>query len=465
VTDQFSQPTRRTFLTGALGLACALPLRAQPALRFDLKSRRGAKGFFRVARATTGHWWLLDPAGKPFFYRGVCGINRAGTQGGRRAQPGPYAATVDRKYNYGESPQRFVAATLARLRVWNFNALGAWCTEEFFEQGMPYTEITEFSREGAMIRGAGVRLPDVFDPAWPKHIDGIAARLCAPRQKSRQLIGYFTDNELGWGQPQTDAIWGAPEQMNLKGPMLLQVCLTLPPDRAARRAAWEFVLARHGNDLGQVGQAWGVALRDRAELTRLTDAKQILTSAGYGADHDAFSRAFARRYFQLTAEAIRRHDPNHLILGCRFGAPPNGLILDECRAPFVDVLSANNYRVDMYGRMNSYYRARQMPILIGEFSWASPPFTDPKQLPEAYRNDALRHVREIGVQALERAAQHPGVVGYTWYRWVQKAQGAFSYGLVNENDEPHALNTELLTAVNARLETIAARETLLPERN
>ena len=32
---------------------------------------RGVAGYFRVAQTVAGTWWLIDPAGRPFFLRAV----------------------------------------------------------------------------------------------------------------------------------------------------------------------------------------------------------------------------------------------------------------------------------------------------------------------------------------------------------------------------------------------------------
>ncbi len=397
---------------------------------------------------------MLDPDGHPFCFRGVCGVNRAGTPGGRLAKDGPYAETVDRKYGYPRSPQAFVEATLDRLRDWGFNALGAWVTEEFFDQGMAWTEILECNKVGVPpIQGPGVKLPDVFDPQWEEAIDRVAAKLCAPMRDSRELIGYYTDNELAWGQGNTDLIWGAPETVNLRGPTLLQACLGLEQDRPAREAAWKFVLERHGS-VAAMAAAWGLeGVSSREDLGRLTVEGQAISTPGYGADQEAFTTFYAQRYVEKTAAAIRRYDPNHLILGCRFGAPPGDAVLAAFEHPRVDVISANNYRRNMAERMQAYYGPTGLPILIGEFAWASPPFTHPEHWPpEAAGRSVEDFVAEAGPAALHDGMSHPGVVGYTWYRWVKKPTEGISYGLVDYHDEPIEFNIRLLREANAALE-------------
>jgi hypothetical protein len=465
---------RRVTLSALVVLVCTyFPARAAepaPQIRFSPTSISGKPGFFRVGQDTEGRWWLISPNDKPFFYQGATALNRSGRSGGRRAKPGPYSETVDRKYGYAKDPQPFVKSCLERLRKWGFNALGSWTTDEFFDQGMPYTEIIEFNYVGPNIKienvaAAKADLPDVYDPSWERAADEKARLLCTPRRESRDLVGYFTDNELSWAQPSSDRSDDNPKALtDAKGNMtLLQQCLSLPPERAAYKAAWDFTRARHRGDLAVVARAWEIPSATPASISALTQASQALGSRGYSADCLAFSEQFARRYFETTARLIRKYDPNHLVLGCRFGAPPGGAILAACRRPFVDVLSANNYRDTMYERIDEYYLPTKMPILIGEFAWSSGYFTrerDDERSPNSTQNMQARAV-ERGEATLRLAAAHPGLIGYTWYRWVSAWDktdlNAMPYGLVDLNDDPISLHTDRLSRVNPTLAGIHLR--------
>jgi hypothetical protein len=350
------------------------------------------------------------------------------------------------------------------------NAAGAWVTEEFFDQGVVYTDITEFVQVGGsdrpfQIKGAGVRCPDVFDPAWLKAIDEQAQRICAPRRESRELLGYFTDNELGFGQADVDHVWGGGEELNTKGPTLLQALATLDEDRPARQAAEKFILDRHGS-WAAAGKAWEVDIQSRQDLAKLTADGDYLGTAGYGRDQDAFSVHYAQTYFRETAAAIRKHDPNHLILGCRFGAPPSEHIA-RAQHGHVDVMCANNYRNNMLQRVETYAEITgDMPLLIGEFSWASDYFRliplpeespDVRQNPEQGVGERQR-VTRWAQTALEQSFTHPMLVGYTWYRWVHTWDDPdrWHYGLVNRRHELNRFNAELMRRVHPKLEAIKA---------
>lgn len=364
------------------------------------------------------------------------------------------------KTKYGPDPA-FRNATFARLRAWGFNALGAWADEKLWDQGFPYTINLDFTKIETAPKIDGTFLPDVFDPAWARAIDQQAKTLCVPRRDSRDLIGYFSDNELSWAQVRASSdvpLVFDPSQTTLREaqkPSLLQLCLALP----AHSAAWEFVLTRHNNDLAAVGRAWNVAgLDTRARLARWTSAGRAVLSAGYVKDDEAFSALFATRYFRLASEAIRRHDPHHLVLGCRFGGEPGPAVLAAMKRPFVDVLSANNYRHTLFERVDGYARATGLPVLIGEFAWVTDYFLKiPLGREPMGGFPALERMIVKGEAVLEKAWAHPAFVGYAWYRWVDKADFTppISYGLVSVADEPNWTHLGVLKSIHERAEVLA----------
>jgi hypothetical protein len=114
----------------------------------------------------------------------------------------------------------------------------------------------------------------------------------------------------------------------------------------------------------------------------------------------------------------------------------------------------------MYERIHDYYLPTKMPILIGEFAWSSGYFTrgpDDEGSPNSTLNVQARAVQR-GEETLRKAAAHPGLIGYTWYRWVsawdKSDPKAMPYGLVDLNDDPISLHTDRLSRVNPTLADI-----------
>jgi hypothetical protein len=418
----------------------------------------GKESFFRVGKSTQGRWWLISPDARPFFYKGVTSVGDGRGIFPTTSALSSYTNLIKQKY--GGDVAQYRKDTFERLRDWNFNALGAWTAEDFFESEMPYTLVLDFAKGEQTPRLTDkLHLPDVFDPQWLNAIDRKAKRLVAPRRDSQLLVGYFTDNELSW-EGMEIAQFKPEERLTEKvEPFLLQVCLSLDSDRSAYQAAWKFVLERHENSLEAVASAWQIPLESQEQIKQYAQKKQALVSPGFLKDSQAFTQAFARRYFEESAKAIHRYDPNHLILGCRFGAPPNEAVFSQVKRPWVDVVSANNYRYNFYDRMDIYYRATQLPVLNTEFSWGHSTFSQ-MQLPgePAGELSATERMVRYGEQSLARAFTHPGLVGYTWYRWVNRPEYSTSpieLGLITLKDEPNPWHVKLLKKLNARAEVIA----------
>lgn len=396
----------------------------------------------------SGQWWLIAPDDRAFLSRGVNAV-----------APGVKDAAL-------AGDASFEAGAMARLLAWGFNTAGAWSTAGLTDCGLYDTPILSFRKlvpEGTIKLG-GALLPDVFNPRWVEACDRLAGSICAARRDSRQLIGYYTDDELGWAQPRAEALYA---QANLESesaprierPSLLQICLSLEPAFPAYHAAWEFALAPYAGELSAMSRAWDVELPNKEALRQLTLADSPLLTAGYLADNERFSREFARRYFTTCAAAIRRHDANHLVLGCRFGGPPGDAVLAECSYPHVDVLSANDYHDNLCERIDGYASAAGMPVLLSEFSWVSEYFTRRRRPREPRGTTRVERMLAKGRQAFEQAFTHRALVGYAWHRWMdtEDDRPPFGQGLVHVDGREASEHTELLANLNTRSEAIRRR--------
>ncbi len=376
---------------------------------------RGVEGFYRAAPDAAGRWWLIDPEGREVFLRSVHGVRAAG--------------------NVADSALPLDAA--ARLRRWGFNAVGV--SEVGRDDGLPFMASVEFCDAGPAIVAPGVRLPDVFDPEWPRRANERAATVCAAATDCRELIGWVTDSRVAWAPP------------SLAGrPSLLQVCLSLEPSFAAYHAAWEFVLALHGGRLETLARAWAVPLANKEVVRELTRAEEGLGTRGYLRDEVRWTRELARRYFTTTAAAVRAADPNHLVLGCRFDGVVGAAVLAECAYPIIDVAMPDWRELPSPGVTPSN------PVIAGEVNWTT---SDLLKLPAAARVLRLTSVEWMlrrGRTALERLARHPAVVGYGWSQWQDEPgeQPPFARGLVHVNGAEAREHTELLAQFNQRAENL-----------
>ncbi|MCC5829585.1 MAG: hypothetical protein JJU36_09080 [Phycisphaeraceae bacterium] len=427
-----------------------------------------------MGRSEGGRWWLIDPDNRPMIYKGCNAVLRQVP-----GQAGEYLYFQWVEQRYGDDIASFIADAVAVLREAGFNGFGGWSMlftprEGHRELGMPFVEIIS-SRELAGPERIVCGNIDVFDEHCWRRIDRRFQESWAELKDNRNLLGYFCDNECMYGQPMTDSAWtGRLSDLDNPpaAPTLLQEYLALPPDRAGHRAAWDWVLQRHDGQMARLARDWQAPFTDPAALRALThEHRQILTSDGYSRDHVAFTRLYVREYYRRQHEIIRRYDPHHLIMTTRCPAPPEKIVLEEMHACFkdglIDVLAMNCYRDRFFERIDEFYRVAPMPVLNGEFSWCSGHFLDWGRFlrEERFSEEEKEQIRLRGRMALERAFTHPGLIGYTWFKWYSGREFTQDeYGLakdqpfgavVNNHGELNTFNAALFRQIHPRLEAIA----------
>jgi hypothetical protein len=395
---------------------------------------RAQQGFFRVEQRE-GIWWLIDSDGKPTL---SIGVNHVAWEADKikGTGPAPYREGIEKIY-----PDRnaWGLMTLARMRLWGFNTIGAWSGADLWEHKVPYTVILNVAtRAGANWQHG--RPVDVYDPRFEKAAEEAATEMCAPRREDHALLGYFSDNELRWGRD-----WRGKESM-------LEMYLMLPAEAAGHQRAVEFLRARYAGDVAKLNRAWGVNVKDFASAAPLTE------NDAFKADLDAFLEQVATRYFEVCAKAVKAADPNHLFLGARFAGRVPDSVFRAARS--VDIVSINIYDFDPRPLARHVAEVTGRPLMIGEFAFRA-------------KNAGLPNTHGAGPRVPDQQARAkaytdyvnwllslPASVGYHWFEWVDEPkEGRFdgedsNYGLVDIHDQPYEEFVNAVKATNgAAIET------------
>jgi hypothetical protein len=411
-----------------------------------------ATGFFRVDRDHNGTWWLVTPAGHAFWSVGVTGIRIdanefTGVAGrehiyaqlpptdeplARAPQPSRlhmrpdttdlasfYAWNILRKYG---SEDVWARRVLERLPKWGINTIGSFTHNPLYleQRQIPHCRIARTrAREDGVHARAGRRFADVFDPRWEPWLSGVLAELTAPCRDNPWLIGYFVDNEAPW-----------------RNPRLLQADHDAP-----LRGRWAEFLRKKLETLQRVNDAFAVDVDTWEDVKQMSD--QQVPESGPGRQlMIEFEAIFAETYFETVNRLLKKHDPNHLYLGCRFvKSPPAEHILRAC-GRHVDVCSANNYTYPVERELfETYHRQTGRPILIGEFHF---PLASPRQLPPLYRCYPADQRESMTEGYFRTFAEMPFALGCHWFQHVdQPLMGRASngenqpIGLVDITDTPH----------------------------
>ena len=407
-------------------------------------------GFYRLRQGDGGRWWVVEPGGRKTFLRGIDWVWANGFHCEALGYS-PYRRFV--KANY-PSREAWADETLSRLKSWGFNALGSGCSPELERKGLAHCRHLamgeSFCRKGKdCALGAaegipGTAFPNVFHPDFATFCDERAAKACAPNKDDRSLFGYFFDNELAW---------------RVRGSVangLYEAAAKAPAENPARTALVAFLARR------------GVSSADASSASDETKTE--------------FLRLAAARYFGTIADAIRRHDPNHLLLGCRFaGLGSAHRVVWEEAGKVCDAVTFNNYPwadidqgvvymsrssnltiAEAYAERHAWTKK---PLMITEWSF---PALD-SGLPCTFGAGQRFRTQSERTKATELFARTvlalPFVAGYDYFMWMdQPAQGISrkfpedsNYGLVNERGEPYKEITEMFVRLHKEAETLHAR--------
>jgi hypothetical protein len=403
-----------------------------------------ATGFFRTEQRD-GRWWLVTPEGNGFFSIGMDVIALAGEtyidgrepmfrdlpapdgelaahwsehddRGGLWPQPGRafdhgrafnfYTANLERKFG-PDWRERWREETVQRLEAWGFNTIGNWSEPDLWAMHrLPYT--VPLWLEGEFWWGG---MPDPFDPRFAVAADTTARNAAAQFGGDPWLIGYFVDNELSWRRgSSTD-----PREYYA----LAINTLARGPDSPAK-SIFAAQLIETYREPERLAQAWGISLASwdglRSEGFALPPAN--LDNPAVIRDLTAFTRRFAEAYFRTVAEALRRHDPDHLYLGSRFAwRTPEAV---EACAQWCDVVSFNLYKRSIVDDHDEWARFHQLgkPAMIGEFHFGS---TDRGLFWEGIVGAGRESERGPAFARYLRAvADNPDFVGAHWFQYIDE---------------------------------------------
>lgn len=406
--------------------------RAQPAqfpfcpLGGDPRRTLKTTGFFRT-ELIAGRWYLVDPHGHPFYSAGMDLVNL--TQGsfatrvtGREflyeklppAGPAWITPGKDVSFHLANVLERYGAEwrrlwgenIVGRLKSWGFNTIANWSDKQLAtSSGMPYVLPLSGWTTKKMFPFPW-DFPDVFSPDFERNSDEAARSQCAALKDDPNLIGWFLGNEPHWARQ-----FGS---LKPWADMLLED----PEDSATKRE-----------------------LRRRLAVDP-ANAEKIKRDFVY---------TCGRRYFEVITNAVRRHDPNHLVLGIRFAGVPDEEWIRL--SSMFDVFSLNIYD-DHYApdhaKLDQFTSLSGRPILVGEFTACVPGrglqglfYWVHKVKDQVERGKAYRYF-------VEKAAAHPAMIGTHWFQPVDDLptgrpsdQERLNYGFLDVLDLPY---TDLVKA-------------------
>ena len=409
-----------------------------------------AGGFFRTEKVG-GVWHLARPGEDPVRILSTSHVGFGGTADASGERP--QEARNKAKY---ATREKWAEVTRSRLHEWGFNTVGN-PVREFGKDTLPYFRYIQFTPRfmmedakdedrwilGPMKKGTRKRFPNVFSPKWVEFCNKEAKRCAIKHLEDRNLIGYFTDNELRWfGDDVTNHVSG-----------LFDLCIAKKNGHSAKAAAIGFLAER------------GLAATNEIPVAVKRE----------------FLRLIAEKYYSTVSAAIRAADPNHLVLGSRLhaigreGVGTDMLVVEAC-GRHCDVVSVNCYpwvdmekgvvwgcdssldgAVRMKDRWKEIYARAGKPVFVSEWSFVATDSGLPctKGAGQVFSTQAERvKAAEINAKLM---LSESGIIGYNFFKWcddpppaktVKRRAENKNYGLVSIDDEPYPEMTGMFTRLH-----------------
>jgi hypothetical protein len=405
----------------------------------------GTDGFWRVGQTADHVWWFVSPEGKPEFLNTVTTVEPYQIS---RDPYGPRYVSSDWKgplvMDERTAPALKIWAqrTLTRLKEIGFKGIGAWSSPIFHHYDVPMSQDLNVS---AWQTGADRRF---YSPQWAVTAEHAIQVETVPLRENHNLIGYFIDNELDWGDS------GA-------GPVLYFDGLA-PTDPNRKQVVG--VMQTVWTTIAGFNQDWQTHIKDWKEIDSWKNLPPDEPTA-YGRLFSAWLSHLSTDYFKTTTSLIRKYDPNHLILGVRFkGYAPTEVV--RASRGYTDAQSLNYYvgdarlDLDMFRMMSE---DSGQPVMISEYSFHSLDGRSGNRNTVGFAAQVLdQQARADGYRLLtSNLARVPYVIGADWFQWADEPPGGrygdgedVNFGVVDVDDHPYELLADAIKETTPKLDPL-----------
>jgi len=411
--------TRRTLLGSLLGVAAARG-QEQPLDRFGgwRGVRFEASGYFRLEKKE--RWWLVTPEGNAFLSFGL-----------NHAEPGLLRQSYNREHwlkTFGGEAgvlRGFRAHVEADLKAFGFNSLGCHnATSRYWQPSIiPYIETFKCVDIDHWKTPRDEDFRDVYASEFEAYCEtrAVEARL-RERAKDPFLIGYaFTDcpilTELD-AAPRPAVVQGAPRAGVSTWPRVLR---NLRGDAAGKQGYVRLMSQRYNGDIRSFNRVYEIELGSFDALQNAANWRPAAdpANAQEARDNQAFLKEILDRYYSSMRSVVRRHDPNHLILGDKLnGNTDTPDFAVETAARHVDAVFYQwySYYGEQKTRLDDWSRLTGKPLFNGDSAYSVPSEQMPRPLVPHSRTHEERAERTL--EYARSVFARPDFIGWSYCGWM-----------------------------------------------
>jgi len=405
--------------------------------------------FFHLERKNDA-WVIVDPQGEPFYLRGC---NHYGDGSGM-----PW----NLECRYG-SVERWRESLRDRAREWGFNYLPPsigptaidpatvepphgrhnlitrtpeWPAEQYAELQYPFTIFLEYPKQYMSGRG----LPDVFSEEFARAVDRRCREVCKPLADNPYLIGYHYTQNPPWHPRSTSFdLW-------IDG---------ITGRGSAGRTAWIKLMRQIYGTVERWQEVYGIPIESWEQIEQLDKPlRGYINHRKHLADREAFMARICEQWYRVHHEAIRRYDPNHLILGDRntLHLQPLPEYAIRVMKPYIDVLSINAMGPPelFYEVLEDATRNWDGPIHLADTGSGIYGGEPPKS---TFMARDLAQFESVYAGMMTMGLEHPQIVGFGWCGYYETPHPGGRSGLVDvKTDEALPERLEIVQRWNEWME-------------
>jgi hypothetical protein len=450
----------------------------------------GATGSFRVGQLGD-KWVLVTPDGNAFWMRGVADITG-------NVSPSQEAAILAK---YGKawwtSGGPFFQQAIVRLRSWGMNTIGEYSAPLAWPDpnpdSMPFIQILNPSGTGldsnAITNAAGGTIkdlidgtetsiytgyrstfPDVFDPKFPKIIEGClqANGVVGNPALTRWLLGTIPDDRdllLGFGTATAHPHLGwivavtAPSRTSSVAHDVQYTDTT-----AYSKLAWENYLQTKYKTIGVLNAAWHSSYTTFGSDGGWPNGKGLLDESGHNAwigtnylqpsgpsiavrtDLDSFLSILSEKYFAVTDSVVHAALPNKLIIGPADVCVETRPQILRAEGKYVDILAvaAAPDSLAIHPNLACVYAIAKKPMFCETYLTAnqdSPLAQYAGETGADYTTQELRGAAYAECVSGDLASRGADgmcpAVGCDWWAWTDSPGEEKNFGLVTNIDNAY----------------------------
>ena len=340
---------------------------------------------------TNGVWWFRAPSGERFLSIGANHVEPLYWQSPRNADfvRQTYGEQLFRKDESFDDESAAVklwsSRVAANFKDWGFNTLGFHNPlSRSLQEAIGGYYVCQLAipvswgwnmKRSELVASMSKRPMDVFDERFRAQVDEVSDALVKPRSTDPRLLGYaYTD-----GPPWTvDDDTNSPAFAKLSPVQRtmhpwVHSLMSLPATAAGKQAWIAYLKKRHG-DPSKAAAVYASKATTWDELAANTQWIAISDLKAAGIDSRNFLSQLIRRWYEVRAQSIRRHDTAHLILGDKLNMNRDrkfpvqlASYLHQMRG-LVDVISVQYYGPadEQVATLANVHRESGLPIINGD---------------------------------------------------------------------------------------------------